>query len=62
MVTPDAPVKAVKIAQESSVTMARPPGSQPNKERDKSTIRFGALLSANKYPAKVKRGIASRTG
>jgi hypothetical protein len=31
MVTPEAPVKAVKKAQAASDTSARPPGSQPSK-------------------------------
>ena len=32
MVTPDAPVKAVKIAADRSETMAIPPGKKPNKD------------------------------
>ena len=48
IVTPEAPVKAVKIAHETSVTMPSPPGSQPKKALDRFTNLFGVLLSANK--------------
>ena len=62
MVTPEAPVNAVKIAQDINVTMANPPGIQPKKARDRLTNLLGVLLSANKYPAKVNKGMANKTG
>ena len=39
MVTPDAPVKAVKNAQATKATMARPPGIHPRKARVSLTRR-----------------------
>jgi hypothetical protein len=45
MVTPEAPVKAVKSAQLLSDTMARPPRSQPSSARVARTRRSGARLS-----------------
>ena len=62
IVTPDAPVKAVKSAHARIDTMAKPDGIQPKKTSVKATNLFGALLSLNKYPERVKRGIADRKG
>ncbi len=46
MVTPDAPVNAVKNAQVTSATMAKPPGIQPKRALERLTSRLGVLLSA----------------
>ncbi len=62
IVTPEAPVNAVKNAHAAVQTNAKPPGIQPNIAPVNRTNRFGALLSLNKYPAKVKSGIAARNG
>ncbi len=62
IVTPDAPVKAVNIAQATSEIMARPPGSQPRSACDRRTNRAGACPALNRKPANVNRGIATSTG
>ena len=48
MVTPDAPVKAVNIAQMTSATAASPPGIQPKKTLVMRTSRCGACDSASR--------------
>ena len=50
IVTPEAPIKAVKMAHENNATMANPPGIHPRKARDTFTNRLGALLSDKIYP------------
>ena len=45
MVTPEAPVKVVRKAQMRMLMKARPPGSQPNRERNRRTRRSPDLLS-----------------
>ena len=62
IVTPDAPVNAVKNAQAARDTSASPPGIQPSKELVNLTRRFGASLSLSTYPANVNSGIAARNG
>ena len=62
IVTPEPPVNAVNTAQLASTTTASPPGIQPMSACANATMRFGALLSARKYPATVNNGIASSTG
>jgi hypothetical protein len=52
MVTPEAPVKAVKTAQATSETMAKPPpGIQPKNLRVSLTSRSEVRLFAIRYPA-----------
>ena len=48
MVTPDAPVKAVKKAQAASETMASPAGIQPSSALVSRTSRPGAPLSLSR--------------
>ena len=48
MVTPDAPVNAVKAAQVSSEMTARPNGIQPNQARVRRSKRSDVLLSDNR--------------
>ncbi len=62
MVTPEAPVKAVKSAQVTNAMTARPPGIQPSSASDSLTSRLGARLSPRMNPANVKSGMASSTG
>src|SRR3989338_7246219 len=62
MVTPLAPVNAVKKAQVKRVTIATPPGIHPTQALATSISRLGVPLSAMMYPAKVKRGIVNRVG
>ena len=62
IVTPDAPLNAVKIAVVNMATTASPPGIQPNRAWARLTSRRGPWLSASRYPAKVKSGIAMRAG
>jgi hypothetical protein len=50
------------MAQETNVTIPRPPGSHPKKARERFTNLWGVLLSANRYPANVKSGIAINIG
>ena len=40
----------------------RPPGNQPSRTLDRSSIRLGALLSDSRVPAKIKRGRESKSG
>jgi len=46
MVTPEAPVKAVRKVQTTIPTMARPPGIQPNAARVMRNRRSEARLPA----------------
>src|SRR5690606_4687315 len=62
IVTPDAPVNAVKSAHAASEIIASPPGSQPSSACDKATSRRGALPSLKRNPANVKSGMATSTG
>ena len=62
IVTPDAPVNAVNTAQETSVTIASPPGIHPKNAFESATNLSGVLLSARMYPAKVNNGMARRVG
>src|SRR5690606_33117871 len=62
IVTPEAPVNAVKSAHTASAIIASPPGSQPSSARDRRTSRCGAPPSLSKNPANVKSGIATSTG
>ncbi len=45
IVTPDAPVNAVKKAHAAIETIARPPGNQPSTALVRRTSRAGAWLS-----------------
>ncbi len=47
MVTPDAPVNAVKRVQAKRATTANPPGNHPRNALESLTRRFGAWLSAS---------------
>lgn len=62
IVTPEAPVKAVKKAHVQSDTIDRLPGSHPKIALEKLTSLSDVLLSARIYPAKVKRGIVYNSG
>jgi hypothetical protein len=42
--------------------MDNPPGNQPRTASVSPINRLGALLSERRYPAKVKRGMATRMG
>jgi hypothetical protein len=42
--------------------MDNPPGNQPRKASVNPINLLGALLSERRYPAKVKRGMATRIG
>ena len=48
MVTPEAPVKAVKMAQATKATTAKPLGSQPNRLCIRFTSRVEVLDSLSK--------------
>ena len=45
MVTPDAPVSAVKTAQATKPTMGRPDGIHPNRARVRSMSRSDVLAA-----------------
>ena len=62
MVRPVAPVKAVKAEQVMRAMMDNPPGNQPRRASVSPINLLGALLSERRYPAKVKRGMATRMG
>ena len=62
IVTPEAPVNAVKTAHTARHTIARPPGSQPSNACDNLTSRCGELLSLSRNPASVNNGIAISIG
>jgi len=62
MVTPEAPVSAVKAAQVISATRARPPGIQPISARETRSSRWGLPLSAIRYPEKANNGMLIRIG
>ena len=62
MVTPLAPVRAVKKAQEHKAAIANPPGSHPSNASMKFMIRWGAFVSVSRQPTKVNSGRATRTG
>jgi hypothetical protein len=62
MVRPVAPVNAVKMEQIMRAMMDRPPGSQPRTASASLNTLWGALLSERRYPAKAKRGMATRIG
>jgi len=62
IVTPEAPVNAVKKAHATNATIANPPGSHPRIAREKLTIRTEARLSARMNPAKVNSGMVYKTG
>ena len=49
IVTPEAPVKAVKKAQAAIDTMARPPGNQPSSAPVRRTSRFGAPIGDYRF-------------
>jgi hypothetical protein len=62
IVSPVAPVSAVKRAQVTRAIIDSPPGNQPKIASESLISLFGAPLSERRYPAKVKRGIATRIG
>ena len=62
MVTPEPPVKAVKNPHKSTIITGVPPGIHPNNSLKTDTSLTDALLSANKYPAKVKSGMVGNVG
>src|SRR4030042_846082 len=62
MVRPVAPVKAVKAEQVMRAMMDNPPGNQPSRASVSPISLLGALLCERRYPAKVKKGMATRIG
>jgi hypothetical protein len=62
MVRPVAPVKAVKAEHVMRAITDNPPGNQPSTASVNPISLLGALLSERRYPAKVKRGMATRMG
>src|SRR4030065_2545874 len=62
MVRPVAPVRAVKAEQVIRAMMDNPPRHQPRRASVNLISLLGALLSERRYPAKVKRGMATRMG
>jgi hypothetical protein len=62
IVSPVAPVNAVKTAQVTSAMIDNPPGNQPKIASESLINLLGAPLSERRYPAKVKSGIATRMG
>ncbi len=62
IVTPEAPLNAVKIAVEKSATTASPPGIHPKSDPASLIRRLGAWLSARRKPANVKSGMAISAG
>src|SRR3972149_5692581 len=62
IVSPVAPVNAVKTAQVISAMIDNPPGNQPKIASESLINLLGAPLSERRYPAKVKSGIATRMG
>jgi hypothetical protein len=62
IVSPVAPVSAVKMAQVTRAMIDSPPGNQPKIASESLINLLGAPLSERRYPAKVKRGIATRIG
>src|SRR4030043_917005 len=62
MVRPVAPVKAVKAEHVMRAITDNPPGNQPSTASVSPISLLGALLSERRYPAKVKRGMATRIG
>jgi hypothetical protein len=62
IVRPVAPVKAVKMAQVIRAMIASPPGTRPRIASEALINLLGAPLSERRYPAKVKRGMATRMG
>jgi hypothetical protein len=62
IVSPVAPVKAVKMAQVRRAMIDSPPGNHPKIAFESLINLLGAPLSERRYPANVKRGIAMRMG
>jgi hypothetical protein len=62
IVSPVAPVRAVKMAQVTRAMIDNPPGNQPKIASESLINRLGVPLSERRYPAKVKRGMATRIG
>ena len=62
MVTPDAPVKAVKKAQIINPTIATPPGIQPKQASQNRKSLLGELDSAMRNPERVNKGIVKMVG
>jgi hypothetical protein len=62
MVMPVAPVRAVKAAQVVRTMIDNPPGNQPRMASVSPINLMGALLSERRYPAKVKKGMATKIG
>ena len=55
-------MKAVKTAQTTRATTARPPGIQPSSSRERLSIRRGVPLSDSRVPAKIKSGRETSSG
>jgi hypothetical protein len=62
IVSPVAPVRAVKMAQAKRAMIDNPPGNHPKSASESLINLLGAPLSERRYPAKVKSGIATRMG
>ena len=62
IVTPEAPVTAVKRADTQTVEMAIPPGSQPVHALTRRTSLWAAPPAARMEPARANNGILGSTG
>src|SRR4030042_3684502 len=62
IVRPVAPVRAVKVAQVTRAMTDSPPGNQPKMAFESLINLLGVPLSDRRYPAKVKRGMATKIG
>ena len=54
------PVRAAKMAQLNTVTMPRPPGSQPRMLLAQSVSRLEMPPKSIRLPTRINRGTASR--
>jgi hypothetical protein len=62
IVRPVPPVRAVKMAQATRAMIDSPPGNHPKTASESLINLLGVPLSERRYPANVKRGIATRIG
>src|SRR4030042_5910608 len=62
IVSPVAPVRAVKVAQVTRAMIDSPPGNQPKIALESLISLLGVPFSERRYLAKVKRGMATKIG
>ena len=62
IVTPEAPVRAVKKAQAIRIARGRPPGASRKRDWETRVKRSGVLPWARMNPEKVNRGMAMSVG